>query len=49
MEEKNINTLVEVLIEKIRKLQVDISLMRYERDELRKENESLKKGASNNG
>lgn len=43
MEEKNINTLVEVLVEKIRELQLDLNLARYERDELRKENEMLKK------
>lgn len=41
MKEKNVDTLVEVLVEKIRTLQLDVSLMRYERDELKKENERL--------
>lgn len=49
MEEKNIHTLVKTLVEKIRALEVELSLTKYERDELRKENESLKKGVSNNG
>lgn len=42
MEEKNINTLVEVLVEKIRELQLDLTLARYERDELRRELELFK-------
>ena len=42
MEEKNINTLVEVLVEKIRELQLDLNLARYERDDLRRELELFK-------
>ena len=42
MEEKNVNTILEILAEKVRELQLDLNLMRYERDELRKENAKLK-------
>ena len=49
MDRKNMETLIETLVEKIRSLQIDLNLMRYERDELKKENEALKKGASDNG
>ena len=43
MKEKNVDTLVEVLVEKIREIQLDLNLMKYERDELKKENERLTK------
>ena len=43
METKNMETLVEVLVEKIRGLQLDLNLMRYERDDLKKANERLTK------
>jgi uncharacterized protein YqeY len=39
MEEKNINTLVKTLVEKIRDLELELSLTKYERDELKKEKE----------
>ena len=39
MEEKNINTLVKTLVEKIRELELELSLTKYERDELKKEKE----------
>lgn len=43
MELKNLDTLIDMLVEKIRELQVDLSLARYERDALKRENEMLKK------
>lgn len=49
MKEQKIETLLEVLIDKIRELELECNLMKYERDELRKENKSLKKGVSDNG
>ena len=42
MEEKNINTLVNILVEKVRELEMELGLAKYERDELRKEKEGKK-------
>lgn len=42
MEQQNINTLVKTLVEKIRELEVELSLTKYERDELKKEKEGKK-------
>lgn len=47
MEEKNINTLVKTLVERIRELEVELSITKFERDELKKE--ALKKGETKNG
>ena len=47
MEEKNINTLVKTLVEKIRELEVELSITKFERDELKKE--AVKKGEAKNG
>ena len=42
MEEKNFITIMELLAEKLKELQVSLSLMKYENDRLKKENEELK-------
>ena len=43
MEKKYMETLVETLVKEIRALKLDLNLMRYERDELKKQIETLKK------
>ncbi len=43
MNQKNVDTLVDVLVEKIRELQLEHSILRFDRDELKKENERLTK------
>lgn len=42
MEEKNFITIMELLAEKLKELQASLSLMKYENDRLKKENEELK-------
>ena len=42
MEEKNFNTLVKILCEKVRELEMELGLAKYERDELRREKEGKK-------
>ena len=49
MEQQNINTLVKTLVEKIRELEVELSITKFERDELKREKESLKKGKAKDG
>ena len=42
MEQQNINTLIKTLVEKIRELEVELSITKFERDELKKEKEGKK-------
>lgn len=42
MEEMNVKTLIEVLTEKIRSLQVDVSILKFRNERLEAENEELK-------
>ena len=42
MDEKNYNTIIELLAEKVRELQVEVRLLKYENESLAKENKDLK-------
>ena len=41
MEEKNLYTILELLAEKVRDLQLEVRLLKYENESLSKENERL--------
>lgn len=43
MEEKNFITIIELLAEKVRELQLEVRLLKYENESLSKENEEYKK------
>lgn len=42
MDEKNYNTIIELLAEKVRELQMEVRLLKYENESLTKENNDLK-------
>jgi hypothetical protein len=45
MDQKNIETILEALVEKIRDLELEVSLRDYDIKKLKEENEKLKKAA----